>query len=54
MHDGSLVNLQMWDTAGSECYRSVTKHYYRGAQGVILVYDITSLDSFQNIEYWLE
>lgn len=51
---GLIVNLQLWDTAGSEKYRSVTKHYYRGAHGVILVCDITSLESFQNVQFWLD
>ena len=44
----------MWDTAGSETFKSVTSHYYRGALGVILVFDITCLESFCNLEYWLE
>ena len=43
LDDGMTINLQLWDTAGSERYRSVTKHYYRGAHGVILVCDITCL-----------
>ena len=43
---GLVVNMQLWDTAGAEKYRAVTKHYYRGAHGVILVFDITSLESF--------
>ena len=46
--------MQLWDTAGSEKYRSVTSHYYRGAHGVIIVFDITNLDSFVNVNYWLE
>ena len=46
LSDNLTVNLQIWDTAGSERYRAVTKHYYRGAHGVIVVFDITSLDSF--------
>ena len=46
LKDDSIVNLQIWDTAGSERFNSVTKHYYRGALGVILVFDITNLDSF--------
>ena len=46
--------MQIWDTAGSEIYKSVTSHYYRGAHGVVLVCDITCLDSFVNLNYWLE
>lgn len=53
LKDGRLINLQLWDTAGSEKFRSITKHYYRGALGVVLVYDITNLKSFVNLNYWL-
>ena len=49
-----MINLQIWDTAGCERYRSVTQHYYRGAHGVIIVCDITDLNSFNNVQYWLE
>jgi len=52
--DDKIVNLQIWDTAGSERFRSVTNHYYRGALGVILVFDITNLDSFCNLNFWLD
>ena len=44
----------MWDTAGSEFYRSITKAYFRGALGVVLVYDITQMASFANLPYWLD
>ena len=54
LSDNSVVNLQIWDTAGSERFRSVTSHYYRGAHGVIIVFDITNLDSFCNLPSWLE
>lgn len=47
------VKLQLWDTAGQEKFRSVTKSYYKGAVGVIIVYDITRADSFQHIPSWL-
>ena len=53
-YDNKVINLQIWDTAGSERYKSVTSHYYRGALAVILVYDITNLDSFMNLNYWLD
>ncbi|XP_017074527.1 ras-related protein RABD2c [Drosophila eugracilis] len=51
---GQVVKLQIWDTAGEERFRSVLPTYYRGAHGVLLVYDTTSLSSFQNIDSWLE
>lgn len=50
----SVVKAQIWDTAGQERYRSVTSSYYRGAVGVILVYDITDRISFSHIPLWLE
>ncbi|KAL0576371.1 Ras-related protein Rab-4B [Marasmius crinis-equi] len=47
------IKLQLWDTAGQERFRSVTRSYYRGAAGAILVYDITNRDSFTNLSRWL-
>jgi len=51
--NGHSVKLQIWDTAGQESFRSITRSYYRGAAGVILVYDITRRDSFDHIQKWL-
>lgn len=48
------IKLQIWDTAGQERFRSITSAYYRGAMGIILVYDITSEKSFDNIKIWLK
>ncbi|EDO39137.1 predicted protein [Nematostella vectensis] len=53
MVDGKRIRIQMWDTAGQERYETITTQYYRRAQGIILVYDITRLDTFQNIRKWL-
>eukprot|EP01102_Stenamoeba_stenopodia_P017775 TRINITY_DN641_c0_g1_i1.p1 TRINITY_DN641_c0_g1~~TRINITY_DN641_c0_g1_i1.p1 ORF type:complete len:214 (-),score=44.29 TRINITY_DN641_c0_g1_i1:413-1054(-) len=50
---GKNVKLQIWDTAGQERFRSVTRSYYRGAAGALLVYDITSRDSYNHISSWL-
>ncbi|KAJ7900314.1 ras family-domain-containing protein [Mycena olivaceomarginata] len=47
------IKLQLWDTAGQERFRSVTRSYYRGAAGALLVYDITNRDSFTNLSRWL-
>lgn len=44
---------QLWDTAGQERFRSVTRNYYRGAAGAILVYDITRRETFVNLHRWL-
>ncbi|XP_030064197.1 ras-related protein Rab-37 isoform X2 [Microcaecilia unicolor] len=51
--DGVRVKLQIWDTAGQERFRSVTHAYYRDAQALLLLYDITSKSSFDNIRAWL-
>ena len=48
------VKLQIWDTAGQESFRSITRSYYRGAAGALLVYDITRRDSFTHLSRWLE
>ncbi|XP_012977027.1 ras-related protein Rab-26 isoform X3 [Mesocricetus auratus] len=51
--DGTKVKLQIWDTAGQERFRSVTHAYYRDAHALLLLYDITNKDSFDNIQAWL-
>lgn len=52
-HRGYSVKLSIWDTAGQERFRNITAAYYRGAQGVVLVYDITSRRTFEKIGSWL-
>jgi len=47
------IKLQLWDTAGQERFRSVTRSYYRGAAGCVLVYDITNRDTFTSLGRWL-
>ncbi|KAF9220188.1 ras-domain-containing protein [Gyrodon lividus] len=51
--EGKIVKLQCWDTAGTESFRSITRSYYRGAAGCLLVYDVTSRTSFTNARSWL-
>ncbi|KAI0056433.1 ras-domain-containing protein [Artomyces pyxidatus] len=51
--ENKIVKLQCWDTAGTESFRSITRSYYRGAAGCLLVYDVTSRQSFQNARSWL-
>ena len=51
--EGKSCKLQIWDTAGQERFRNIISSYYRGAQGIMLVYDITDMESFQNLNTWL-
>ena len=52
--DGKRVKLTLWDTAGQERFRTLTSSYYRGAQGVVLVYDVTRRATFDDLQRWLE
>ena len=51
--NGKKVKLQIWDTAGQERFKNITASYYRGGNGVLVVYDITDRDSFENLNSWL-
>jgi len=51
--DQKTVKLQIWDTAGQERFRTITSAYYRGADGIIMVYDVTKQDSFDHVNDWL-
>ena len=52
--DDSSIKLQIWDTAGQESFKSITKSYFRGAIGALLVFDTTSRESFGSVGRWLE
>ena len=53
IYKNKTIKVQIWDTAGQERYRSLTSMYYKGAKGAIFVYDISSKNSFENIDKWL-
>ena len=52
-YEECIVKLQMWDTAGQERFKSITASYYKGAHGVLLVYDITDRQYFKDIKFWM-
>eukprot|EP01114_Cavostelium_apophysatum_P021967 TRINITY_DN780_c0_g1_i1.p1 TRINITY_DN780_c0_g1~~TRINITY_DN780_c0_g1_i1.p1 ORF type:complete len:207 (+),score=50.48 TRINITY_DN780_c0_g1_i1:146-766(+) len=52
--EGNQIKLQIWDTAGQEKFRSITRSYYRGTTGALLVYDITRRETYDHLTEWLE
>ena len=51
--DGKKVKLQIWDTAGQERFKNIQASYYKGANGILVVYDITNRQSFEHVNSWL-
>ena len=52
--NGKVVRIKVWDTAGQERYKSLTGAFFKNAQGIILVYDVNNLETFENLKYWLQ
>ena len=52
--DGKIINIQIWDTAGQERYKILAQSYYKNSDGFVIVYDITSRISYDNIHKWIE
>ncbi|CAE8614887.1 unnamed protein product, partial [Polarella glacialis] len=52
--DNQIIKLHIWDTAGLENFRALTRSYYRGASGAVLVYDVTCRSTFEHVSGWLE
>ena len=51
--DGKKIKMQIWDTAGQERFKNIIASYYRGAHGILLLYDVTDRESFKNLSNWL-
>lgn len=54
VENGKRLKMAIWDTAGQERFRTLTSSYYRGAQGIILVYDCTHRETFASLSHWLD
>eukprot|EP00826_Nyctotherus_ovalis_P040343 TRINITY_DN3971_c0_g1_i6.p1 TRINITY_DN3971_c0_g1~~TRINITY_DN3971_c0_g1_i6.p1 ORF type:complete len:217 (+),score=56.14 TRINITY_DN3971_c0_g1_i6:40-690(+) len=52
--DGKNIRLQIWDTAGSETFKSITRSYYKGVAGALLVFDLSHAESFKHVEEWIQ
>ena len=53
LKSGKDIKLQIWDTAGQDRFRAITKNYYKGSHGIILIYDVTNLQTFENVKNWV-
>ena len=51
--EGKEATVQIWDTAGQDRFRAITKNYYKGAHGIILIYDVTNQKTFENVRNWV-
>ena len=53
LEDGRIIKLYIWDTAGQDKFRSITSNFYKGADGIILIYDITDRKTFNSVRNWI-
>ena len=53
-HKGYKIKLQIWDTAGQERFHSITSNYFKGADGILFIYDITNRNSFEGVKDWIK
>ena len=54
LDDGNSLKAQIWDTAGQERFHSITRNYFKNAHGIILIYDVTLIESFHNVKNWIK
>ncbi len=54
LENGKSIRLQLWDTAGQDRFRSITRNLYKGAAGIMLIYDVTSKKTFENVKNWVD
>ena len=54
LENNRKIRIQIWDTAGEDRFRSITRNYYKGAHGIVLIYDVTDQQSFQHIKDWID
>ena len=54
LDSGETIKVQLWDTAGQDRYRTIAKNYYKGSHGILLLYDITKENSFENKREWVQ
>ena len=54
LESGEMIKVQLWDTAGQDRYRTIAKNYYKGSHGILLLYDVTKVNSFENISEWIK
>ena len=52
--DGKTIRIKIWDTAGQERYKSLTQGYFRNAEGIMIVFDVSNIETFNNLKYWIQ